>query len=112
MVMNPKNRNENRRGSFPVSNNRRPLAVNFVHFGRHKSQDPAVGKGTFGIRFLGGKDAGRIRDSERGGDESATDGTLSPVSIVRKPSSSTHAVSLCCELIGVCVILFASVTVP
>ncbi len=43
----------------------------FVHFGRHKSQDPAVRKGTFGIRFLGGKDAGRIRESERDGDESA-----------------------------------------
>ncbi len=43
---------------------------------------------------------------------SQTDGTLSPVSIVLKPSSSTYAVSLCCELIGVCVILFASVTVP
>lgn len=71
MVMNPKNLNENRRGSFPVSNNRRPLAVNFVHFGRHKSQDPAVRKGTFGIRFLEGTDAGRIRESERDGDESA-----------------------------------------
>jgi hypothetical protein len=69
--MNPKNRNENRRGSFPVSNNRRPLAVNFVNFGRRKSQDPAVRKGTFGIRFLGGKHAGRIPESERDGDESA-----------------------------------------
>jgi hypothetical protein len=162
MVMNLKNRNENRRGSFPVSNNRRPLAVNFVHFGRHKilqwekvhwyslsrrkgrwpdsrererrwrecgaqsllclllwrngpnssssaivnRQQPTIISQSFQQKNKINRSWGCFSRT------SQTDGTLSSVSIVRKPSSSTHAVSLCCELVGVCVFLFASVTVP